>query len=80
MSWRQRAQKLRAVPLVSVLQLCGAQPDPYDPRKWHTSKGVLTVTGAKFMNWNCGRGGGGAGGGDGVGRSRQNFFSAKILF
>jgi hypothetical protein len=60
MSWRQRAQKLRAVPLVSVLQLCGAQPDPYDPRKWHTSKGVLTVTGAKFMNWNCGRGGGGA--------------------
>ena len=60
MSWRQRAQKLRAVPLVSVLQLCGAQPDPYDPRKWHTSQGVLTVTGAKFMNLNCGRGGGGA--------------------
>ncbi|MFO1502111.1 MAG: DUF3991 and TOPRIM domain-containing protein [Verrucomicrobiota bacterium] len=60
MSWRERAQKLRAVPLVSVLQLCGAQPDPYDPRKWHTSQGVLTVTGAKFMNWNSGRGGGGA--------------------
>lgn len=60
MSWRERAQKLRAVPLVSVLQLCGAQPDPYDPRKWHTSQGVLSVTGAKFMNWNSGRGGGGA--------------------
>ncbi len=60
MSWRQRAQTLRAVPLVSVLQLCGAQPDPCDPRKWHTCQGVLTVTGAKFMNWNSGRGGGGA--------------------
>lgn len=60
MSWRERAQKLRAVPLVSVLQLCGAQPDPYDPRKWHTSQGVLSVTGAKFINWNSGRGGGGA--------------------
>jgi hypothetical protein len=60
MSWRERAQKLRAVSLVSVLQLCGAQPDPYDPCKWHTSQGVLTVTGAKFMNWNSGRGGGGA--------------------
>ena len=47
MSWRERAQKFRAVPLVSVLQLCGAQPDPYDPRKWHTSKGVLTVTGSQ---------------------------------
>ena len=60
MSWHERAQTLRAVPLVSVLQFCGAQPDPYDPRKWHTSQGVLTVTGAKFMNWNSGRGGGGA--------------------
>lgn len=60
MNWRERAQKLRALPLTSVLQLCGAQPDPYDPRKWHTGQGVLTVTGPKFMNWNCGRGGGGA--------------------
>lgn len=60
MNWRERAQKLRAVPLTAVLQLCGAQPDPDDPRKWHTGQGVLTVTGPKFMNWNCGRGGGGA--------------------
>ena len=43
-----------------MLRLCGAQPDRYDPRKWHTPQGVLSVTGAKFMNWNCGRGGGGA--------------------
>lgn len=60
MSWRERAQKLRVVPLTSVLPLCGAKPDPYDSRKWHTHQGVLTVTGPKFMNWNCGRGGGGA--------------------
>jgi hypothetical protein len=43
-----------------VLQCSGAQPDRYDPGKWHTARGVLTVTGAKFMNWNCGQGGGGA--------------------
>lgn len=60
MNWRERAQKLRAVPLTAVLPLCGAQPDPDDPRKWHTSQGVLTVTGPKFINWNHGRGGGGA--------------------
>jgi hypothetical protein len=60
MSWRERAYRLRAVPLASVLRLSGAQPDPYDPGKWHTRQGALTLTGAKFMNWNCGRGGGGA--------------------
>lgn len=60
MSWRERAQKLRTVPLISVLRLCGAQPDAHDPRKWHTCQGVITVTESKFMNWNCGRGGGGA--------------------
>jgi hypothetical protein len=60
MSWRQRAQRLRALPLTAVLELGGAQPDRYDPRKWHTCRGVLTVTGAKFMNWNSGQGGGGA--------------------
>jgi Toprim-like/Protein of unknown function (DUF3991) len=60
MNWRERAHKLRAVPLTAVLRFCDAQPDPYDPCKWHTRQGVLTVTGAKFMNWNCGRGGGGA--------------------
>ena len=60
MSWRQRAQRLRALPLTAVLELGGAQPDRYDPRKWHTCRGVLTVTGAKFINWNSGQGGGGA--------------------
>jgi hypothetical protein len=48
------------MPLTAVLELSGAQPDRYDPGKWHTRRGVLSVTGAQFMNWNCGQGGGGA--------------------
>jgi hypothetical protein len=57
---KERAQHLRAIPLETVLAVCGAQPDRYDKRKWHTSTGVLSVTGAKFMNWNSNVGGGGA--------------------
>ena len=57
---RDRANQVRGIPLESVLRLSGAQPDRYDQRKWHTAQGVISVTGAKFMNWNCGRGGGGA--------------------
>ncbi|HWT77521.1 MAG TPA: mobilization protein, partial [Candidatus Methylomirabilis sp.] len=60
MSWRERAGRLRGVPLVAVLRLSGAQPDRYDPHKWHTGRGVLSVTGTRFINWNCGQGGGGA--------------------
>ena len=60
--WQRQAlaQRLRAIPLERVLPLCGAQPDRADPRKWHTALGMLSVTGAKFMNWNLGTGGGGA--------------------
>ena len=57
---RERANQVRGIPLEAVLRLSGAQPDRYDQRKWHTAQGVLSVTGAKFINWNCGRGGGGA--------------------
>jgi hypothetical protein len=57
---RERADQLRALPLEPVLQVWGAQRDRDDPRKWHTSQGILSVSGAKFMNWNCGIGGGGA--------------------
>jgi hypothetical protein len=38
----------------------GAYPDRHDRGKWHTGKGPISVTGAKFMNWSEGRGGGGA--------------------
>lgn len=57
---RRRADQLRAVPLTSVLRVWGAQPDPHDKHKWHTSQGIISLTGAKFMNWNRGVGGGGA--------------------
>ena len=57
---RERTDCLRAVPLTEVLRLCGAEPDRYDRRKWHTAQGALSITGAKFMNWTRGVGGGGA--------------------
>jgi len=59
-SIRTRAESLRAIPLTAVLRVWGAQPDPHDRHKWHTAGGVLSVQGAKFMNWNRGLGGGGA--------------------
>lgn len=58
--WQERADRLRAVALRAVLRLSGAQPDRFDPHKWHTSQGVLSVAGTKFFNWNLGHGGGGA--------------------
>ena len=57
---RDLADQLRITPLESVLRRSGAHPDPSDRHKWHTSRGVLSVTGAKFMNWNRAQGGGGA--------------------
>jgi hypothetical protein len=60
MGRRERADRLRAVPLPAVLRLCDAQPDRWDPHKWHTARGVLSINGAKFMNWALGVGGGGA--------------------
>ncbi len=57
---RQQAEHLRAIPLETVLPLCGGQPDHCDKHKWHTPEGVLSVTGPKFMNWNRNAGGGGA--------------------
>jgi len=57
---RQRADRLRSVPLEAVLRLRAARPDAHDSKKWHTSRGTLSVNGAKFINWNCATGGGGA--------------------
>lgn len=60
MNWRERAQPLRALPLATVLAALEARRDPRDPAKWHTVRGVLSVNGPKFINWNLDRGGGGA--------------------
>ena len=60
MTWQERAHRMRAVPLTVVLRRSGAVPDRADPHKWHTPQGVLSVTGAQFINWHLGHGGGGA--------------------
>ena len=57
---RQRTERLRAIPLESALRIWGARPDRHDKFKWHTSRGILSIKGAKFINWNRGIGGGGA--------------------
>jgi len=57
---RESADRVRSIPLSAVLGLVGAEQDRYDRARWHTGKGVLSVTGAKFMNWRQGVGGGGA--------------------
>jgi Protein of unknown function (DUF3991)/Toprim-like len=57
---KELANQLRAIPLESVLRLSGAEPHRHDRRKWHTSQGLLSVTGAKFINWHRDAGGGGA--------------------
>jgi len=57
---RARADRVRSLPLPSVLLATGAEPDRFDKAKWHTAQGVISVTGMKFMNWSRGVGGGGA--------------------
>lgn len=59
-TWPARADRMRAVPLVAVLDRSGAVPDRADPHKWHTAQGVVSVTGTQFINWHLGHGGGGA--------------------
>jgi hypothetical protein len=56
----EELRALRQISLPAVLRACGARPDRYDRKKWHTVQGTLSVTGLQFMNWNHGCGGGGA--------------------
>ena len=56
---RALTDHLRSIPLEEVLRLSGARPDRYDRAKWHTARGVLSVSGAKSMNWSCAQGGSG---------------------
>lgn len=55
-----RWQRLRETSLPDVLERFGAQRDRWDRRKWHTPRGVLSISGEKFFNWNRDQGGGGA--------------------
>jgi hypothetical protein len=57
---RRRAAAVREIPLETVLASRGATRDPADRSKWHTERGPVSVTGAKFTNWTLQRGGGGA--------------------
>lgn len=57
---RERAERVRGIPLPSVLLAAGAQPDRSDKARWYTSRGIISVTGCKFINWNSATGGGGA--------------------
>jgi len=57
---RERANRVRSIPLPSVLQALGAETDRDDKARWHTAQGVISVTGMKFMNWTRASGGGGA--------------------
>ena len=59
-NWRARAARLRPLPLPVVLAALDAVRDPHDPVKWRTPRGVLSVNGPKFINWNLDWGGGGA--------------------
>lgn len=59
-SFRERAERVRPIPLEAVLARRGATKDPRDKSRWHTEKGAISVTGLKFMNWRGDEGGGGA--------------------
>jgi hypothetical protein len=54
------ANSVRDIDLMAVLQRAGCHRDASDKAKWHTARGVISVTGQKFMNWTLGSGGGGA--------------------
>ena len=54
------AHRVRSIDLGHVLEVTGAVKDRFDKAKWHTSKGTISISGPKFMNWSEGSGGGGA--------------------
>ena len=58
--FRRQADLVREIPLEVVLTSWGAVRDQQDKSRWHTERGPLSVTGAKFFNWHARHGGGGA--------------------
>jgi Protein of unknown function (DUF3991)/Toprim-like len=58
---KNEIEKLRRVPLDTVLERFGAERDPQDPtRNWKTHAGRITVTDGKFYNHDQETGGGGS--------------------
>jgi hypothetical protein len=57
---KSQADMVRNIALESVLGRFGSTRDKKDKAKWHTSRGAISVTGTKFINWKLGVGGGGA--------------------
>ena len=57
---RGKAAHVRNIDLIEILKRAGGIRDNHDRAKWHTSQGVISVTGRKFMNWTQSVGGGGA--------------------
>ena len=57
---KNKADKVRNIELCALLRHLGCTRDLKDKNKWHTSQGVLSVNGHKFINWTMGTGGGGA--------------------
>ena len=51
---RERAERVRCIPLERVLLMTNAAPDRHDKAKWHTEQGVISINGMKFINWNSG--------------------------
>ena len=57
---RDMANRVRDIPLIDVIGVTGSLRDKNDKHKWHTSKGTISITGQKFINWSLQKGGGGA--------------------
>ena len=57
---KNKTDIVRNIELKTVLKQTGCIKDKSDKAKWHTTQGIISVTGQKFMNWTQGIGGGGA--------------------
>jgi len=57
---KNKANAVRDIDLREALKRSGAVRDKFDKAKWHTVKGVISISDKKFMNWNTYVGGGGA--------------------
>ncbi len=75
----RKAKYVRDIDLKAVLKLLECKKDKSDKAKWHTPKGILSITGPKFMNWTEG-GGGGGGAIDLVMHLKQYDFKTAVIW